>query len=154
MGTELAVLKKKYRVLRDDLNERGRRRWAAAEASSLPRGGVSLVAQATGLSRTTIHAGMRELQQRKGKRLAAGRRRRAGGGRKPLTTHHPELLKALERLVEPVVRGDPESFLRWTAKSTRKLAAELKRQGYSIGDRKVAEPLTQVGYSLQAHADS
>jgi transposase len=152
MGTELAVLQKKYRVLRDDLNERGRRMWAAAEARSLPRGGVSLVAQATGLSRTTIYAGMRELKQRKGKRLAAGRSRRAGGGRKPLTTHHPDLLKALERLVEPVVRGDPESFLRWTAKSTRKLAAELKRQGYSIGDRKVAELLHQMGYSLQANA--
>jgi transposase len=152
MGTELAVLQKKYRALRDDLNERGRRMWAAAEANSLPRGGISLVAQATGLSRTTIHAGMRELQQRKGKRLAAGRSRRAGGGRKSLTTHHPDLPKALERLVEPVVRGDPESFLRWTAKSTRKLAAELKRQGYSIGDRKVAELLHQMGYSLQANA--
>ena len=90
MGTELAVLQKKYRALRDDLNERGRRMWAAAEANSLPRGGISLVAQATGLSRTTIHAGMREVQQRKGKRLAAGRSRRAGGGRKSLTTHHPK----------------------------------------------------------------
>src|SRR6202034_179839 len=152
MGTALAVVQKKYRALRDDLSERGRRMWAAAEASSLPRGGVSLVAQATGLSRTTIHAGMRELQQRKGKRWAAGRSRKAGGGRKPLTTHHPDLLNALERLVEPVVRGDPESFLRWTAKSTRKLAAELNRQGYSIGDRKVAELLHQMGYSLQANA--
>ena len=138
MGKELAVLRKKYRVLRDLLDERGRRVWAAAEASSLPRGGVSLVAQATGLSRTTIHAGIRELQQRKAKPLEAGRSRRAGGGRKPLTFHHPELPKALEQLVEPVVRGDPESFLRWTSKSTRKLAAELRRQGYEIGDRKVA----------------
>ena len=152
MGTALAVVRKKYRVLRDLLDERGRRVWAAAEASSLPRGGVSLVAQATGLSRTTIHAGIRELQQRKGKPLATGRSRRAGGGRKPLTFHHPDLLKALEQLVEPVARGDPESFLRWTAKSTRKLAAELKRQGYRIGDRKVAELLHQMGYSLQANA--
>ncbi len=99
----------------------------------------------------TIHAGIRELQQRKGKPLATGRSRRAGGGRKPLTFHHPDLLKALEQLVEPVARGDPESFLRWTAKSTRKLAAELKRQGYRIGDRKVAELLHQMGYSLQAN---
>ena len=152
MGTALAVMRKKYRVLRDLLDERGRRVWAAAEASSLPRGGVSLVAQATGLSRTTIHAGIRELQQRKGKPLATGRSRRAGGGRKPLTFHHPDLLKALEQLVEPVARGDPESFLRWTAKSTRKLATELKRQGYRIGDRKVAELLHQMGYSLQANA--
>jgi transposase len=152
MGTALAAVRKKYRALRDLLDERGRRVWAAAEASSLPRGGVSLVAQATGLSRTTIHAGIRELQQRKGKSLAAGRSRRAGGGRKPLTFHHPDLLKALEQLVDPVARGAPESFLRWTAKSTRKLAAELQRQGYGIGDRKVAELLHQMGYSLQANA--
>jgi hypothetical protein len=152
METALAVVRNKYRALRDLLDEHGRRVWAATEASSLPRGGVSLVAQATGLSRTTIHAGIRELQQHKRKPVAAGRIRRAGGGRKPLTFHHPDLLKALEQLVEPVVRGDPESFLRWTAKSTRKLAAELKRQGYSIGDRKVAGLLHQLGYSLQANA--
>ena len=152
MGTTFAAVRKKYRALRDLLDERGRRVWAATEASSLPRGGVSLVAQATGLSRTTIHAGIRELQQRKGKSLTVGRSRRAGGGRKPLTYHHPDLLKALEQLVDPVARGDPESFLRWTAKSTRKLAAELKRQGYRIGDRKVAELLHQMGYSLQANA--
>ena len=84
--------------------------------------------------------------------MAAGRIRRAGGGRKPLTFHHPDLLKDLEQLVEPLARGDPESFLRWTAKSTRKLAAELKRQGYRIGDRKVAGLLHQMGYSLQAKA--
>src|ERR1039457_3294999 len=152
METALAVVRKKYRALRDVLDERGRRVWAASEASSLPRGGVSLVAQATGLSRTTIPAGIRELKEQKRKPLAAGRSRRPGGGRKPLTVHHPDLLKALEQLVEPVVRGDPESFLRWTAKSTRKLAAELKRQGYRIGDRKVAELLHQMGYSLQANA--
>ncbi len=145
MGKELAVVRKKYRVLRDVLDERGRRVWAAAEASSLPRGGVSLVAQATGLSRTTIHAGIRELQEGKGKPLAAGRSRRAGGGRKPLTFHHPQLLRALEQLVEPLARGDPESFLRWTSKSTRKLAAELGRQGDRIGDRKVAALLHQMG---------
>jgi len=151
MEKELAVVRKKYRVLRDLLDERGRRVWAAAEASSLPRGGISLVAQATGMSRTTIHAGIRELQARKGKPLAAGRSRRAGGGRKPLTFHHPELPKALEQLVEPVVRGDLESFLRWTSKSTRILAAELRLQGYEIGDRKVAQLLHQMGYSLQAN---
>jgi len=145
-------LRKKYRALVDVLDERGRRVWAAAEAGSLPRGGVSLVARATGLSRTTIHAGIRELQQRKGKPLAAGRSRGAGAGRRPLTSHHPELLKVLEQLVEPLARGNPESFLRWTAKSTRKLAAELGRQGYSIGDRKVAQLLHRMGYSLQANA--
>jgi len=136
MGTALAAVRKKYGALRDLPDQRGRRVWAATEASSLPRGGVSLVAQATGLSRTTIHTGIRELQQRKGKFLTPGRSRRAGGGRKPLTFHHPDLLKALEQRVDPVARGGPEPFLRWTAKSTRKLAAELKRQGNRIGNRK------------------
>jgi transposase len=152
MGNELVILRKKYRMVQAVLDERGRRVWAAAEAISLPHGGVSLVAQATGLSRTTIHAGIREFKGRKAKPLETGRSRRAGGGRKPLTFHHPDLLKALEQLVEPLVRGDPESLLRWTAKSTRHLADELQRQGYKIGDRKVAQLLHQMGYSLQANA--
>jgi len=84
--------------------------------------------------------------------LATRQIRRAGGGRKPLTFLHPELPKALEQLLEPVVRGDRESFLRWTANGTRKLAAELRRQGHEIGDRKVALLLHQMGYSLQASA--
>ena len=151
MGKELGILQKKYRMVHGVLDERGRRVWAAAEAISLPHGGISLVARATGLSRTTIHAGIRELQKRKAKPLPAGRSRKSGGGRKPLTLHHPELLNALEQLVEPVVRGDPESRLRWTAKSTRNLAAELQRKGYGIGDRKVAHLLHQMGYSLQAN---
>jgi transposase len=152
MGKEVATLRKKFRILCDVLDERGRRVWAAAEANSLPRGGVSLVAQATGLSRSTIHAGIRELKAGRTKPLPAGRIRRAGGGRKTLTFHQPDLLKALEQLVEPLTRGDPESFLRWSAKSTRKLTQELQRQGYNIGDRKVAALLHQMGYSLQANA--
>ena len=151
MGNELSGLRKTYRMVHAVLDERGRRVWAAAEAISLPHGGISLVAQATGLSRNTIHAGIRELQKRKTRPLPAGRVRRPGGGRKPLTFQHPELLPALEQLIEPVVRGDPESRLRWTAKSTRNLAAELQRQGYRIGDRKVAQLLHQMGYSLQAN---
>ena len=152
MGKELAALREKYRVLCGVLDERGRRVWAAAEAKSLPYGGISLVAQATGLSRSTIHAGMRELEKGRRKHLPGGRSRRAGGGRKPLTFHNPELVQALQKLVEPMTRGDPESPLRWTSKSTRHLAAELKRQGYSIGERKVADLLHQMGYSLQANA--
>lgn len=152
MREELAIVRKKYQVLCNLLDERGRRVWAAAEANSLPYGGVSLVAQATGLSRTTIHAGIRELQTGQGKPLAAGRSRKTGGGRKPLTFHNPDLLLALEKLVEPTTRGDPESPLRWTCKSTRALAEELRRQGYGIGERKVADLLHQMGYSLQANA--
>jgi len=113
--------------------------WAAAEASSLPRGGVSLVAQAT--------RSVANYDSRRHPRIAAAQSKAPGGGTKPQSGpggvsrspfHHPKLPKALEQLVEPVVRGDPESFLRWTSKSTRKLAAELRRQGYEIGDRKVA----------------
>src|SRR2546421_3516169 len=144
MGKELAILREKYRVLCDVLDERGRRVWAAAEANSLPYGGVSLVAKATRLSRTTIHAGIRELQAGRRKPLDGGRSRKMGGGRKPLTFHHPDLLQALEELVEPTTRGDPESPLRWTCKSTRCLAEELQRQGYDIGERKVADLLHQM----------
>jgi Rhodopirellula transposase DDE domain len=151
MGTALAVLRREYRGLSDLLDERERRAWAAAEASSLPRGGVSLLSRAAGLSRTTIHAGIRELEERKGGPLATGRSRRAGGGRKLLTFHHLQLLRALEHLVEPLARGDPESLPRWTSKSTRKLAADIPRQGYSTGERKVAGLLHQMGYSLQAN---
>jgi transposase len=152
VGKELTTMREKYRVLCGVLDERARRVWAATEATSLPYGGVSLVAKATGLSRTTIHAGIRELQEGRRNVVAAGRSRKAGGGRKPLTFHNPDLLKALEKLVEPTTRGDPESPLRWTCKSTRSLAEELQRQGYRIGDRKVADLLHQLGYSLQANA--
>ena len=152
MGKELATMREKYRVLYGVLDERGRRMWAAAEANSLPYGGVSLVAKATGLSRSTIHSGIRELRAGRPKPLKSGRSRKAGGGRKPLTFHNPDLLKALEALVEPTTRGDPESPLRWTCKSTRHLAQELQRQGHCIGDRKVADLLHQMGYSLQANA--
>ena len=143
-------IRKKYQALRRVLDERQRRLWAAAEAQALPHGGVSLVAQATGLSRSTIHAGMRELKSGAGKALEGGRIRRSGGGRKPLTD--PQLFQALEALVGPTTRGDPESPLRWTCKSTRKLAQELQRQGFRIGDRKVAGLLHQMGYSLQGNA--
>jgi Rhodopirellula transposase DDE domain len=149
---ELGAIREKYQVVGDVLDERGRRVWAAAEARSLPFGGVSLVARATGLSRTTVHAGMRELNDGQRKTIGAGRSRKAGGGRKPLTYHNPDLLRALEKLVEPRTRGDPESPLRWTCKSTRHLARELQRQGYRIGDRKVAGLLHQMQYSLQANA--
>lgn len=146
----VAGIRKKYQALRSILDERQRRLWAASEAQSLPHGGVSVIAQATGLSRSTVHAGMRELSNGPGKALEAGRVRRIGGGRKSLA--EPKLLQALEGLVGPTTRGDPESALRWTCKSTRKLAEELQRQGFRIGDRKVADLLHQMKYSLQGNA--
>lgn len=149
---QLRKLQEKYRILGRILDERGRRIWAAAEARSLAYGGVSLVAQATGLSRTTIHAGIGELELSREVSQTAGRIRRRGGGRKRLTSHTPDIIEALDNLVEPTTRGDPQSPLRWTCKSTRRLAEELQRQGYRIGDRKVADLLHQMRYSLQANA--
>ncbi|MGH8675718.1 MAG: ISAzo13 family transposase [Burkholderiales bacterium] len=134
------------------MDERGRRQWAAAEARELGWGGVTAVARATHLSRTTITAGLRELELPAGQRAAEGMRvRRAGGGRKTLTETDPGLLAALEVLIEPTTRGDPESPLRWTCKSTRRLADELTRQRHPVGVNTVAALLRQEGYSLQAN---
>ncbi len=115
-------------------------------------GGVTLVAAATGLSRTTITAGLRELDLPEEQRASeAGRVRRWGGGRKPATETDPELLVALNALIEPLVRGDPESPLRWTCKSTRRLAEELTRQNHQVSARTVSVLLRDTGYSLQAN---
>jgi hypothetical protein len=145
-------IRRKYRAVRTELDERRKRQWAAAEARELGWGGVSAVAQATGLSRTTIGAGLRELELPARERSAAAARvRRPGGGRKPLTQADPELLGALEALIEPATRGDPESPLRWTCKSTRRLAAELTWQRHPVSVNTVAALLHRAGYSLQAN---
>jgi len=145
-------IRRKYQSLLPEMDERRRRQWAAAEARDLGWGGVSLVAQATGLSRPTIMVGLRELDQPIPQRAAQAERvRRPGGGRRPLSQTNPTLLPALEALVDPVTRGDPESPLRWTCKSTRRLAEELTRQGYRVGARTVASLLHEAGYSLQAN---
>jgi len=145
-------IRRKFRALRPGMDERLRRQWAAAEARELGRGGVTAVAHATGMSRTTITAGKQELElPAKQREQEALRVRRPGGGRRPLAETDPELWAALEALVEPVTRGDPESPLRWTCKSTAKLAAELARQKHPVSDRTVATLLKQAGYSLQAN---
>ena len=140
----------RFRALAPELDERRRRLWAAAEARSHPRGGVMAVARATGISATTIHQGLRELES--GETLAAGRVRRPGGGRKPIAEKDPALLKALEGLVDVDTRGDPESPLRWTAKSVRKLADGLRELGHEAHFTTVAGLLRGLGYSLQANA--
>jgi hypothetical protein len=153
MDTEhVRIIAEKYVALGSILDERGRRVWAAIEARSLSRGGVSMVAKATGLSRTTIHTGLGELRVQKTGPAPGSRVRKPGAGRKPLTHHSPELVQSLDALVEPSTRGDPESPLRWTCKSTRRLAQELQKDGYRIGDRKVAGLLHEMKYSLQANA--
>jgi hypothetical protein len=149
----VAQLKTKYEQLGPLLNERQRRLWAAAEALALGRGGITWVAQATGLSRPTVRAGIRQLRQQQRQPdavLPSERVRRPGGGRRPLTATDPTLLRDLERLVDPVTRGDPRSLLRWTCKSTSQLAAALRDQGHTIGARKVAQLLHELDYNLQA----
>jgi hypothetical protein len=146
-------IRQKFLVLRPVMDERMRRQWAACEASALGWGGMTAVAEATGLAWNTIQAGMRELEHRAEhpKELIDDRIRRCGGGRKRLTEADPQLLKALESLVDPVTRGHPESPLRWTCKSTAKLAEELTRQNHPVTDRTVATMLKAAGYSLQAN---
>ena len=112
-----------------------------------------MVARATGLSRTTIHQGVKDIEGlRKKKDSEVGKRIRApGGGRKPTSEHDPTLRQDIERLVQPTTRGDPESPLRWTCKSTRQLAITLQAQGHTVGRQKVADLLAELGYSLQAN---
>ena len=139
----------KFRLLVGQLDERGLRLWAAAEAESVGRGGTAAVARATGIAPSTIVRGRADLAS--GLTLAAGRVRRAGAGRKRLTERDPTLLADLERLVDSDSRGDPERPLRWTAKSLVRLAAALQEQGHVISPRSVAPLLRQLGYSLQAN---
>lgn len=150
---EIERIRQKYTALAPVMDERMRRQWAAIEASELGWGGVAAVAQATGLARNTIKAGIREVEHRTAHpdEPVENRIRRPGGGRKRVTETDPHLLEALEALVDPVTRGDPESPLRWTCKSTAKLADELSRQHHSVTDRTVATLLKEAGYSLQAN---
>jgi transposase len=145
-----AAIASKFDRISRHLDESGIRLWAANEALSLGYGGVSEVSRATGLSRTTIHAGIAGLKAVSAPPLERGRVRRAGGGRKRLTEKDPELREALNRLVDPVTRGDPESSLRWTSKSTTKLAQALRQSGHRVSQRTVCALLAQEGYSLQS----
>lgn len=146
-------IRQKYRSLSPLMDERMRRQWAAAEAQAIGWGGVTAVSKATGLARNTIAAGMRELAYRRAhpQETVGGRIRAPGGGRKPLAQTDPGLRQALEALVDPATRGHPESPLRWTCKSTGKLAEELRRQNHPVSDRTVAAMLKEAGYSLQAN---
>jgi hypothetical protein len=148
----IARIRRKYRALEPELDERRRRQWAAAESRDLGWGGMTTVAHATGLSRTTITVGAGELAQPAKRRALEGMRvRRPGGGRRPLAETDPDLLAALETLIEPTTRGDPESPLRWTCKSIRRLADELTRENHPVGAVTVAKLLRRTGYSLQAN---
>jgi Rhodopirellula transposase DDE domain len=155
-ATAIERIRQKFQALSPVMDERLRRQWAAAEASTFGWGGITVVSAATGLARNTIATGLRELEHRQAHPDDAveARLRSVGGGRKPLTEIDPGLLDALDALVDPVTRGHPQSPLRWTSKSTRKLAEELRRQNHTVTDRTVAALLKQSGYSLQANRKS
>ncbi len=146
----IALISTKYEQLKSVLNERSRRIWAASEAMGIGYGGISTVMKATGLSRNAIKHGMDDLTAGASLDETDGRIRRKGGGRKRLEDVDQSLVKELEALVSPETRGDPESPLRWTTKSTRKLSAELTTNGFSVSHEKVAQLLKDLGYSLQA----
>jgi hypothetical protein len=146
---DIETLQAKYAALAPALTERSRRLWAATEALALGRGGIALVERATGISRSTVARGIREVNS--GEVLRPDRTRRSGGGRKR-TVHKDRMLAAnLESLVEPTASGNPDSPLRWTSKSVRRLAEELSAMGHSVSHRLVADLLNASGYSLQAN---
>jgi len=142
-------IREKYAAVVADLDERARRRWGAAEARSLGWGGIEAVAAATGLSDRTIRNGIQELDDPTAP--PATQQRRSGAGRKSREFEQPELVDALERLVEAGTRGDPMSPLRWTCKSTRTLARALTQQGFTVSCNTVGRLLRACGYSLQAN---
>lgn len=152
---EKELIKKRFDILAPMLNERQLRLFVAAEALALGRGGISLASQATGVSRPTITMGCKELLEQKENESATTspvtRVRKKGGGRKRTVEVDETLRSDLEGLIEPVTRGDPESPLRWTAKSVRNLSDELKRMGHHTSHRMVADLLHEMGYSLQAN---
>jgi hypothetical protein len=148
-ATILTAIEGKYIELLDDLDERGRRRWAAVEARALGRGGITAVALATGLSDRTIRTGLKELDDPVP--LAGHRQRRSGGGRKPHAITQPGLQDALDQLIEPTARGSPTNPLRWTIKSTHRLAQALRNQGYQVSATSVRRMLVAMSYSLQGN---
>jgi transposase len=148
------AIKAKYAALAPLLDERTRRLWAAVEAQAIGRGGITRVAEATGLSQTTIRAGLQELASQSTlapHNVTSERIRRPGGGRRSLVAQDPELLKALEALVDPVTRGAPMGPLRWTCKSAARLAIELQTQGHAVSERSINRLLHTLGYSLQSN---
>ena len=146
---QIENVRQKYETIRPFLTEKGRRIWAAAEARAYGRGGATLVCKATRFSSATVHKGLKEIQDPS--ILKDPRIRKPGGGRKKAETKQKGLVEALEELVEPTAKGDPESPLRWTSKSLRNLAAALAQKSYHVSYAKVAQLLHASGYSLQVN---
>ncbi len=149
----IKAIKEEFEEICYALDERRKRLWCAAKARAYNRengqGGVMLVHKATKISRPTIYAGMKEIEREE--KLEKEKIRKRGGGRRKITQTSPRIMGELEKLIEPLTRGDPESPLRWTCKSTYKLALELMSLGYKISQRKVCDLLSELGYSLQSN---
>ena len=148
MDSPMSAMKKTYGLLSPHLDERMRRLWCAAQAQALGHGGIMRVQEATGVSRSCITRGKKDLAA---SALSAGTVRQPGGGRKRVTEHDPALLAALDALIEPTKRGDPMRGLRWTCKSTRKLARELRARGHPVSHTTVAQELHRQQYSLKGN---
>ena len=148
VGPEQGI-QRRYKELSPVLNEQGLRRFAATEARAYGFGGVSIVSQITGLARSTIGRGMKEIAENL--QVEAGRVRRSGGGRKAKQTEDSTLVSDLQRIVEPATRGDPMRVLRWTSKSLRHLSAALEGEGHSVCPHVIADCLRELGYSLQTN---
>jgi hypothetical protein len=144
-----SAIRLRFDALSPVLDERGRRRFAAAEAMAAGYGGVSAVERATGIARSTIGRGLIDLRSEEPE--LTERVRRLGAGRKPLSETDASLIEDLRGLVEPQTRGDPQSPLKWTCKSLRKLSAALRDMGHRVGRTVVGELLRTLGYSLQAN---
>jgi transposase len=142
-------IRERWLVVRDELDERGRRMWAAAEARSHGRGGIAAVVRATGMSVETVRRGIAEV--RSGERAPEGRVRRPGAGRPSISEREPGLREALLALLEGVTRGDPESPLLWTSRSVQNLTAALRSQGFDVHESTVRRQLRGLGFSLQAN---
>jgi Rhodopirellula transposase DDE domain len=149
LGPERSI-EQRYKGLAPVLNEQGLRRFAATEAQAYGRGGVSAVSRITGIARSTISRGMKEIEQ--SRQVEAGRIRKPGGGRKAKLTEDSTLLADLGRLVEPATRGDPMRPLRWTSKSLRHLSGALRSLGHSVCPHVIADGLRKLGFSLQANS--
>ncbi len=150
MAVAAESLARRYEALRPHLNERQRRLWLGVEARELGPGGAGEVARAVGVAADTVRRGRVEIDDARAPQV--GRSRRPGGGRRRAERHDPDLVAALEALIDPVTRGDPESPLRWTTKSLRMLASALREKGHRVSEYVVRRLLKEAGYSLQANA--
>ena len=146
----ISQIQERHKIIYPHLSERGKRLWAASEAATIGRGGDTIVTEATGISRVTITKAKQEIKECK-TTIKSTRIRKSGGGRKRLVSSYPRIIKELDIMIDPFTRGDPESPLRWTCKSTYNLAEALQSKGYKISQKTVYTLLQEMGYSMQAN---